>query len=753
MVQITPNDIVSRIVKCEISITDGIPSLLDRRTGLFSPREGLQIDYKQFLDPTKSSSVAETARDILGFSNSEGGLLLIGVDDIEHRPCGHTALDIHHLREAVGHYIGARVSFNIEKVALNLHGKRETVYVIHINRSQNTYPTLLRKDIELRPLLIRKLKYLSGTLFYREGSSTLSISPVGDVETKAHELRFSGVAPRTRTSFLLQEDRPGLRLYAPINDRFYGRDEEVSELISKFDDPRGRGVSIAGFGGVGKTELAIRIASELHRRGKFRRIYSGSAKQTLLTTMGVQQSDPIFTDLHTFLSDLAAWLGINVAPATSDIDLKALCLNELKKHHNEKILLFVDNLETVSESNRDLLNFLDTELPLNCWILATARVHKVRNFVYQKELRQMDASNAGRLLRHELKRQGLDQLAATPIADLARKAESLYFHPLAVRWFAWICKKKKEVWTIGVDKTAEADLESFCVAHTLGSLDASTQKVLGATSAVAGVADDTFDCISRTSGVSESLIEPALWDLECSGLVIAGTREDGQTTYTVAQLARRPVAELVRKEGWEGEYVRNLRSYVRKQTGHTGESQLALDLLAIEPREIQDYTREERLELDARIVRVMEKVSPGSKVRLQWLRAECQRHLGNAVTSDELYREIADLVLPANQTAIAPADRVRLLLEASTVAKIRAQTPVQLQRAISSLIPIENDHAAKSRALGMLTEMYAMLGMRPAYEEYSKRVERYKAQDPYQDNYALDGALSRAKTAIERIST
>lgn len=64
------------------------------------------------------------------------------------------------------------------------------------------------------------------------------------------------------------------------------------------------GVSIAGFGGVGKTELAIRLVSELYRRGKFKTIYSGSAKQTLLGPSGVQQTDPVFIDLRTFLADV-----------------------------------------------------------------------------------------------------------------------------------------------------------------------------------------------------------------------------------------------------------------------------------------------------------------------------------------------------------------------------------------------------------------------------------------------------------------
>jgi hypothetical protein len=52
----------------------------------------------------------------------------------------------------------------------------------------------------------------------------------------------------------------------------------------------------------------------------------------------------------------------------------------------------------------------------------------------------------------------------------------------------------------------------------------------------------------------------------------------------------------------------------------------------------------------------------------------------------------------------------------------------------------------------MLTEIYAMLGDRLEYERYVKRVEAYKSEDPYEDLAALDLALVRARSAMERIS-
>jgi hypothetical protein len=68
-----------------------VPALIDRKTGAFLPCEGIQLDYKATLDLGRPGSVAETARDILGFSNSQGGLLVLGVDDVWARASRYQA--------------------------------------------------------------------------------------------------------------------------------------------------------------------------------------------------------------------------------------------------------------------------------------------------------------------------------------------------------------------------------------------------------------------------------------------------------------------------------------------------------------------------------------------------------------------------------------------------------------------------------------------------------------------------------------
>jgi hypothetical protein len=78
MVQIPDSDILHRIVAGDVSVRDGIPNLIDNKSGTFIPPEGDLLDYKLAINGSQQS-IAELARDILGFSNTEGGLLVVGV--------------------------------------------------------------------------------------------------------------------------------------------------------------------------------------------------------------------------------------------------------------------------------------------------------------------------------------------------------------------------------------------------------------------------------------------------------------------------------------------------------------------------------------------------------------------------------------------------------------------------------------------------------------------------------------------------
>jgi hypothetical protein len=333
-----------------------------------------------------------------------------------------------------------------------------------------------------------------------------------------------------------------------------GRSSDVAEVLSKFDDARGRGVSIAGLGGIGKTELAIEVVAQLYKSGRFKFIYSGSAKKLLLGAFGPQLTDPCFADFPGFLRDLGAWLGLDFQSSTTLEEMKPRCLKELKS--GRKGLLFVDNLETVDDGR--LFHFLDHEIPENIWLLTTSRVHKIKNYIYSKSLDAMNPQDAAHLLRHELKRQGLVEYASMPIATLEQRAIQLQRHPLLIRWYAWSCRRQPDNWSKALKAVPREEVESFCVGHTLLHLSFAARKVLSAIATTQDQIEVTPECLERVAGTLTAELETSLYELECAGLVsIAVDDRSGQTTFTTVPLATEPARGLARQNDWESSFYRS----------------------------------------------------------------------------------------------------------------------------------------------------------------------------------------------------
>ena len=749
MPHLSPEELLTRVIKDEIDPREFVLGAVDRVSGKFLLEEGQQVDHKLLVGVSGENAVAELARDILAFSNSNGGVLIFGVEDVTRIVRGHARLDSPRLRSTLGVYAGTRVDFEIEFASPVISGKQLGVPIIVVPRSHPSYPTLLRKDIGLKATFGRRVKYLAGSLFYRDGKNTLVEPTGGAIDERANALGFTGASPRTRSSFLLEEDRPHVRLYSHINDRFFGRENEVAEILAKFDDVRGRGVSIAGLGGIGKTEFGIEVTHRLYKSGRFPIIYSGSAKRTVLGTHGPQETDPFFSNFPSFLQDLGAWLGLDLHNVKDLVEIERECLQELKK--SPKALLFVDNLETIDDGR--LFAFLDERLPQNSWVFTTSRLHKVRNWVYAKQLDALDVNDAARLLRHELKRQGLDQLAATHIGKLEDCSVRLDKHPLMIRWFAWSCRRVPSLWDSGPGIVNRDEVEAFCVGHTLQNVPLSAHKVLAAVGATEGQVEVTPDCLSRVSGVTGAALEGALYELESAGMISPSVNgETGQVTYSLVPLAVEPTRDLTRKNHWESELVRKLREFTHATQVSPRPDPLIRDLLLFNPAKLRDMKPEEISELKRRVERANQRTHP-YRLELSALAAECERHSKNIITADDLYRDVADQVV-ASGRALKEERMAMILLEAATVAKIRSDAEPQIRRAIGYLQSIETTSFNPLRVLGTLTELHAIIRDSERYERYRKRVMKFKNDHPDRVSSfqisALEEALLRASSFMNQ---
>jgi hypothetical protein len=719
-------------------------------------KEGLLIDFKEKCDIRNASSIQETARDVLGFSNSKGGVLLFGVTD-EGDIVGHQALDSRSFREAIGRFTGTRLIYRVGVCDVAAKGRSFILPFVVVERASTAAPNLLQRDIEIFPQQARKVKYRVGSLFYREDDQTKVEAPGDELFERCLLLGFTYATPRPRSGLWFADDRPGFRVYDHINDRFIGRDDEVAELLSRIESPRVRGLSLAGMGGIGKTELAIELVLRLWRQGRYKSIYSGSAKDKMMTPLGPQRADPMFQNYATLMGDLAGWLGLEhpaVPTEAEGLQLEKQCLDELKNKSN--VLLFIDNVETVDDTH--LFTFLDNRLPDSVTLLTTSRVHKLGGGLVLRTLEPLSARPAAKLLRHELQRQGLDDFADKPIEELETKAEELYKHPLAIRWFAWACGRDRSKWQgdssgILVDQSVEV----FCVDHTLKNLPASARKVLSAIAALQDQIDVDGTLIGKATALSADVLEGDLWDLQCAGLVRSVTEEmKGKCLYSVVPLAVNAARELARQQRWEAGFAKACATYTRENPEQSSDDPLLIDLTRRNPREIKNMTDGERQELRRRIDRVKSKtMSIESKVVITQLEAECYRHSESILTARDLYSQAANILLGSG----LPLDRNRyqdVLIEAATVLKKSGAVAANLKKAVTYLEPISAIAVQDLKVFAMLAEMYALLGNRERYELFHQK-GRSKLESEgdlvsYWVRDAADNALTRAEAIMEGVS-
>jgi len=754
MAQLSGEEVLVKTVAGEMEVSRAVRSLVDRGTRRMKTKEGLLVDFKERLDPACPVSLQELARDILAFANTEGGILLIGVSD-EGKVVGHSPLDSRQLRQLVGAFTGTRVSYAVGACDVAAEGSSFIIPFLVVQRTTAAGPNLLRRDIETSQTRAQKVKYRAGSLFYREGDQT-KVEPPGDgIFDRAIVLNFTYATPRARSSLFLADDRPGLRVYDHINDRFFGRDEEVGELLGKMLSPKGRGASIAGLGGIGKTELAIEVVLRLFKQRRFKKIYSGSAKTLMMTPGGVQHTDPMFQDYPSFVRDLGAWLGLDFPPNTSDEHPEAMaeaCLRELRAQ--ERVLFFVDNLETVRDP--DLFEFLDNQLPDSVSLITTSRVHKLRNFLFHKELLPLPARESARLLRHELQRQGLDSLADTPISQIEEKAQQLYGNPLAIRWFAWACTRQPTLWAAEPSTLMhKEDVDEFCVAHTLQNLPPTSSKVLSAIGALQDQCVVETDLLLQATRVSAEVLDRALWDLECAGLARCLINDyDGKSSYVIVPLAVPAARDLARKYRWEPDFAKACSEYFRVNPGAPTDDPLLNDLVQRNPRDVRGMSADERQELLRRIARAKGKrPSLEIEVLMSQLEAECHRHSDNIITARDIYTQAAEKLLSSN-LSLGAVRYQEVLLEAATVVKQSGTSSVNLNRAARYLEAIKPFTEQHLRVFATLAEIYALLGDDSEYKENQERAREILDAEATQLSFAMrdkaEAALLRAETTIDR---
>jgi tetratricopeptide (TPR) repeat protein len=298
---------------------------------------------------------------------------------------------------------------------------------------------------------------------------------------------------------------------------FFGREDELSRIARSLSpDTRSWGALIDGPGGIGKTALAVR-AAELTPPGQFERVIFLSSKSRELTVDGAKPLAnfmlPGYLDM---LNELARHIDrAEITKTTADNRPSEL----LRALRNRRLLLILDNLESVSVNDRDrLFDFLG-HLPATCKAIVTSRR---RDDVDARVVRLDKLGREAAMQLMAKLAEDRELLARANTRQLASLYETTGGNPLLIRWTAGQlgrgrCKTVEDAIAILRKATKDNDPLEFIFGDLAESFTENETKVLAALSHFTAPMDVKF--IAELSSLPRPVAQAALEDLTSRALV------------------------------------------------------------------------------------------------------------------------------------------------------------------------------------------------------------------------------------------
>lgn len=295
---------------------------------------------------------------------------------------------------------------------------------------------------------------------------------------------------------------------------FVGRDEDRKKIIQYLSSPKFPVVTITGSGGVGKTALALRIVQDILDNGnqlKLDTIVWLSAKENKLSDLGIEDIEPSLKDFEELLNIILQMFNYSTEHS---IEEKEEFVNKVFEI-NEKILIIVDNLETITDQR--IFNFI-YDAPLNVKFLITSR-KGLGQIERRHELKELKQKEAVFLFRQIARDKKLDSLSKLPENLIKNYVEKVSFYPLAIKWVVGQVARGKDINKI-IDNinTTESDISKFCFNEIYNSLNENSQKILLTLSLVEKI--PTATVLQYVVELNEQEFEDSVEELILSSLVI-----------------------------------------------------------------------------------------------------------------------------------------------------------------------------------------------------------------------------------------
>ena len=410
---------------------------------------------------------------------------------------------------------------------------------------------------------------------------TIPAQLVAEIQDKRAEIeqleaRQSGSAP----------DLPNM---LPRAEPFYGRDTELKRgLQALAPETRGWGLIVDGIGGIGKTAFAVRLAYLCREQNLFEVFLFVTAKQTYLQPDGERNVAGNHRDLDGMLGDLARAIGATgVAQASGDA-LSGELLAALKRYNGprRRVLLILDNLETLNAAEQERAVVFLSGLPPYCKAITTSRRQVIDNAAHLR-LEQLDWEASCQIIVGEMGRNDwldreLNRVGAARWQELHDAAGGA---PLALHWLLGLMGQKRLsldgiVRLLREKHSDNSPLHHFIYREARQSMTGNDWLVLSSLALFAAPAD--FTVLLALTELSRMAQETALERLLALSLVNAAA---GDGPYSLHPLTRRLAAdELARDPAQAAErqlrFGRYWAEYAERYGGEGKEAYKTHDRLA-----------------------------------------------------------------------------------------------------------------------------------------------------------------------------
>jgi tetratricopeptide (TPR) repeat protein len=398
-------------------IPELVNALLDNsKTRVLKRTETEYWDYKEYIDLSNPVEAAKIAKDILGFHNAKGGVLIVGISD-DFRVVGmpkSQVLDTKILHDKLTSYTGRGVSLFQDMIDVP---NDKVLWLIFIP-GRDGMPVACAKDGpqgKKNQPIIRRNQY-----FIRINDEVRLCNDPIDFQRL-----FVNVSAEHLQAYFYDIDEPYFRLMAPHCEHFIGREKLLQDVYEALTS-RHPLIWLNGVGGVGKSAIAIEITRRLYHEREYEFIISQSAKSRVWQQY-TSSRRPGFSGFTEFLNEIAKALDLPVGYEPEQLKLQII-----KYIKGIKGLFVVDNAEDIHDP--DILQFISREIPEPVKVLVTSRVIASVGGL-PITIHQMNEDEAKRLLSQELDRVGYSVHIREQryIEDILRATGYL---PLALKWAA-----------------------------------------------------------------------------------------------------------------------------------------------------------------------------------------------------------------------------------------------------------------------------------------------------------------------------